>query len=172
MTYQTTTTQTHDDDAKVKDVPAKTTKTNGVPTMRAMIATCVLLGTLAVLYGGSGSSNRHTNSSSTTANLGVIYPRGYDPTKDYCFQDNDTDHTYCWFPIDRFPDGNWEGVAAGRGYNDCGPRCKWVFDSQTDFCFRNKDNNRYCWEPFDSISIAPWTRVTGVADNTCGKMCR
>ena len=77
MTYQKQ-SQTHDDETSslLTSVPAApappfsfgqggggvttTKKTNGVP-MRAMIATCVLLGTLAVIYyGGTGaSSNTH-----------------------------------------------------------------------------------------------------------------
>ena len=46
-----------------------TTKKNGIPTMRAMIAAGVLLGTLAMIYSGSRGSSSNISS---TANLGTV----------------------------------------------------------------------------------------------------
>ena len=90
MTYQKI-SQTHDDEASllltsVTASPAPSfsfgqggggggggggflaTMKKTVPTMRAMIVTCVLLGTLAMIYGGRGSSS----SGSSTPTLGTV----------------------------------------------------------------------------------------------------
>ena len=109
-----------------QDGEAKQKKKNGVPTMRAMIATtCFFLGTLAVLYsGGSGSRNTHrTDGTAETLLLGQKQAwQTYDPRKDYCFADNDNPGKYCWFCFDNLPDGNWKGEG-GHIYNDCGDMC-------------------------------------------------
>ena len=96
MTFQPT-IQTHDNDDKADEassllltvaeggVPARTKK-NSIP-MRAMIATCFLLGTIAVIYfGESGSSNTSSDG------ISAVLVRGhnqaatmsvYDPSQDY-----------------------------------------------------------------------------------------
>ena len=100
-----------------------TTKKNGVP-VRAMIATCIfLLGTLVVLYsGGSGSSNRTAGTSEALLLGHTQAAPYYEEKKDYCFKDNDNVNTYCWYPTDIIPFGNWAGVL-GHGDGNCGPQC-------------------------------------------------
>ena len=124
MTYQNLTLE-HDDNAEEVSpllltvagggVPAGKKK-NGVPTMRAMlVTTCFILGTLAVIYYGRGSSST-TSSGGISAALLQGYnpdgydPDGYDPDSDYCFTDTDTPGNYCWFPNLEFPcteQNNW-----------------------------------------------------------------
>ena len=138
MTYQQPTPKHDDDNADEASsllltvaggggVPA-TKKTHGVP-MRAMIATtCVLLGTLAVLYSGGRGSNRHNNTHLTEGTSTALLhgqnqaARVFDPSQNYCYKDNDHADKYCWFPLDNLPSGNWK-ADGGRGYNDCGPEC-------------------------------------------------
>jgi len=52
-------------------------------------------------------------------------PEGYNPSKDYCFKDNDNAGKYCWYPTDNLPVGNWDGFT-GAGYDNCGPKCTTV----------------------------------------------
>ena len=160
-----------------------TQKKNGVPTMRAMIVTtCFLLGTLAVIYGGRGSSSSHTRSGDLAAELlrkadDTSY--NYDPTSDFCFTDTDTAGKYCWYPTDNRPCGNWKGEG-GHGYNDCGRKCTRVlgyqdyctavvYDPHEDFCFSDEDNpGKYCWCPEYKIPYGNW-RVNGDRGfNDCG----
>ena len=107
-----------------QDGVATTTKKNGVP-MRAMIATCVLLGTLiAVLYGGRSSTNSSSGDISAALVLGQNQAASvYNPDQDYCFQDKKTGQ-HCWYPTDNFPypAGQWGGIS-GRGNDDCGDLC-------------------------------------------------
>ena len=54
-------------------------------------------------------------------------PNTYDPSRDYCYHDNDNPWKYCWFPFnsisaDRLPDGNWK-MDGDHGLNDCGDPC-------------------------------------------------
>ena len=104
-------------------VPATKKKKNGVP-MRAMIATCFLLGTLAVLYYGRGRSNtNHTDGTSKALLLGQNQAAPvYNPDHDFCFADTDNPGKYCWFCFDNLPVGNWKGEG-GHVYNDCGDMC-------------------------------------------------
>ena len=51
-----------------------TKKKNGVPTMRAMITMCFVLGTLVVLYGGR--SGRNSNTARSTGGLSAALLRG------------------------------------------------------------------------------------------------
>ena len=152
VTYQKQ-TQTHDDDnvdeasslltiataapsssssSSLRQDGVATTKKNGVPTMRAVIATCILLGTLAVIYSGCRSSSR---SGGLSAALFFGYnqaaPVVYDPSQDFCFADDDNDDKYCWYPDDRLPSGNWYSVT-DRGYNDCGSMCTSVHSNIND----------------------------------------
>ena len=53
----------------------------------------------------------------------------YDPSKDFCFSNNDTAGKYCWYPTDFFPYGNWKGEG-DRGYNECGDKCTKVQDGK------------------------------------------
>ena len=145
-------------------------KTTMVP-LRAKIATtaCVVLGTLTVLSGGRGSSSSHTRSGGLSADL----LRGYDPSYDFCFTDNDTLGKYCWYPTDRFPSWNWEGVT-GRGKNDCGPQCivPVLYDPSQDFCYKDKDNvGKYCWYPTDNFPCGNWKGEGGRGYNDCGPKC-
>ena len=145
MTYQPPTTQTQDDDVKVDEasslltiataapassfsfgpgggVPARTKKT-GVP-MRAVIATCFLLGTIAVIYGGNSSSNSSIRAVDSSDALLLRQNQAaplYDSNTDYCFKSKTADQ-YCWYPTDSFPDGRWKGVG-GHGDNNCGQYC-------------------------------------------------
>ena len=134
MTYQTP-TQTHDVDnideasslltimtaspapssAVRQDGVASTKKENdGVPMRTMIVTTCFVLGTIAVIYGGSGSSS----------NNGDVL---YDSSTDYCFKSTTVDQ-YCWYPTDRFPKGPWKGVS-GVGDNHCGLMCNQFPDS-------------------------------------------
>ena len=145
MTFQPP-SQTHDNDDNADeassllrtvaegDVPTTKKKNGGVP-MRAMIATCVLLGTLAVIYVGRGSSNISAGVISAALVLGQNSVASvYDPSQDYCFTDTDNADKYCWFPIDRYPCGNWQGVtcAGGHGCDQCGDRCTTVYCNRPD----------------------------------------
>ena len=131
-----------------QDGEAKQKKKNGVPTMRAMIATtCFFLGTLAVIYSGRGSSTNNPTEGTLEAflpgpnydpygNPGIALapPAVYDPSGDFCFGDNPNDNKYCWFPTDRFPypAGQWGGNS-DRGAGDCGPLCTKFADG--DVCY-------------------------------------
>ena len=109
-------------------VPAGTKK-NGVPTMRAMIVTtCFFLGTLAVIYGGRGSS--HIRSGGSSADL-LLLGHNYDPNSDHCFTDEANPGKYCWFHKMHYPCGNWQ-LDSKHGNNNCGPKCTQVLD--TGFC--------------------------------------
>ena len=107
-------------------MPARTKK-HGVSTItRTMVVTtCVVLGTLAMLYyGGRGSSSNTASSDGIAADL----LRGYDPSQDFCFKDEDNDGKYCWYPTDSLPEGQfWKGVDT-QGNNNCGPKCTSVND--------------------------------------------
>ena len=64
-----------------------TKKKNGVPTMRAMITMCFVLGTLVVLYGGR--SGRNSNTARSTGGLSAALLRGPNPAAsvdDFCYQ--------------------------------------------------------------------------------------
>ena len=142
MTYQKP-NQTHDDDnadaneASSLLLPVAGGAGGGVPTikkknggpMRAMIATCCLLGTLAVIYGGRGSSRSGGLSAALFLGHNQAAPVVYDPSQDFCFADNDNADKYCWYPTDNFPVGNWAGVtcAGGHGCAQCGPQCTSVY---------------------------------------------
>ena len=110
-------------------------KKNRVPTMRVMIVTCFLLGTLAMLYGGRGSSNTDTNHADGTSEALLLRHNQaapvYDPSQAFCFKDRDNDDKYCWYSTDNFPVGNWEGFtcAGGHGCAQCGPKCTSVYPS-------------------------------------------
>ena len=134
MTYQTPSTPKHDDDdVQVEEATALLSdqggggggparkKKHGVPTLRALIVgSCFVLGTLAVMiYGGRGGSSTTTHrTDGSTADL----LRGYDPSQDFCFRDNDNNDKLCWYPTDDFPCGDWTGVS-GFGSDQCGPPC-------------------------------------------------
>ena len=116
------------------DVPATKKKNGGVP-MRLMIATtCILLGTLAVLYGGRSSS--HTRSGGLAADLlrsqnqapELYAPGGYDK----CYRDKDNPGKYCWHDSRfmggcgscwPFPMEQWEIDPNPHGNNNCGQLC-------------------------------------------------
>ena len=98
----------------------------------------------------------------------------YDPSHDFCFQDQDNTWKYCWYPNDRLPDGNWKGEG-GHAYNDCGDLCTdvaddpsgngpclpptntfggvsltnyaWAFINSNPFqtCYQYGDEDKYCW---------------------------
>jgi len=92
--------------------------------MRAMIATCFLLGTLAVIHGGSGSSST-ANSGGLSEALLLRQNQAapvYTPGQDYCFMEQYGkygDSKYCWKHTDSYPvDETW--IYIGRGYNSCG----------------------------------------------------
>ena len=133
MTYQKP-NQTHDDDDNAEEASslltsvtasplpssllrqdwvATTKKKHGAP-MRAKIATtCFFLGTLAVIYGGRGSSSSNTNrTAGVSADLLRSHNQAasmYEPSQDYCFRDNDNPDKFCWYPHDYFPCGKWYG---------------------------------------------------------------
>ena len=46
----------------------------------------------------------------------------FDPTRDFCFTDNDNPGKYCWGRINLRPYGNWKRFT-GAAYNNCGPNC-------------------------------------------------
>ena len=124
-----------------------TTKKNGVPTMRAMIATaCFLLGTLAVLYSGGRGSNRHNNTHLTGGisaalvlgqnQAASVYdpckPALYAPATDICFADKDNAGKYCWYTDDHsLPYGNWK-VDGKHGNNNCGEQCIYAYAPTQD----------------------------------------
>ena len=154
--------------------------------MRAVIATCILLGTLAVIYSGGRSSSR-SGGLSAALFLGhnQAAPVVYDPSQDFCFADNDNADKYCWYPTDNFPVGNWKGEG-GHGYGDCGPVCPApppptppptvapVYDPKQDYCFMAQYGfGIYCWYPTDdhSSSFGNWKPVTGRALDSCGPQC-
>ena len=146
MTYQKQ-SQTHDDEASLLltvvtaspapslslvqggGMPARKKK-NGVPMMRAVIATCSLLGILAVIYYGG------RDVSSNTAGLGGISAAlllgqnqaasVYDPSQDFCFTDHDHPGKLCWYPIHRYPCGNWRGGDSSVD-GQCGDKCTKVY---------------------------------------------
>ena len=132
MTYQTP-TQTHDYDTAEEASSLLTSvtgskKKNGVPTIQAMIGTCLLLGTISVIYyGGSDSSNSTFHHAADTSEAFLLRhnqaaPGVYDPKQDFCFKDTDNAGKYCWYPEDKSPYGNWVGDG-GHGYSDCGLKC-------------------------------------------------
>jgi hypothetical protein len=115
-------------------------------------------------------------------------PASYIPSEHFCYADNDNPGKYCWWPIDRYPCGDWKGVAAAdRGYStDCGRLCTTltqfnhprkyqpicraaVYDPHEDFCFSDEDNpGKYCWCPKYKIPYGNW-RVNGDRGfNQCG----
>jgi len=127
-------------------VPARRKK-NSIP-IRAVIATCVLLGTVAGIYSGGSDSRSNASSDGTSealllgqnqAALEVYeqYPDHpapnydpcwapwcvYDPRTDYCFKDIHTGapkNLYCWYPIDRFPypRGQWRRIGGPGACDD------------------------------------------------------
>ena len=98
---------------------SSTKKKNGVPMMRAVIATWFLLGTLAVIYGGRGSVLPRQISDNTCLDHGASV---YDPNQAYCFADTDNADKNCWCPTDNYPVGRWKGVS-GVAYDQCGDKC-------------------------------------------------
>jgi len=149
MTYFQQPSPTHDDDNDADaheasslllpvaggggEAPA-TKKKHGLP-MRAVVATCVLLGTLAVLSSPlRRGSNRHNDTHLTgdkfaaalfLDNIQAATPGVYDPKQDYCFADTDNPGKYCWYFMDCIPypgSPQWKGVS-GHGYNNCGKQC-------------------------------------------------
>ena len=100
----------------------------------------------------------------------------YDPSSDYCFNDNANTWKYCWYPTYNFPDPGplqW-GVKTGRDY--CGLKCSKVqmYDPEQDACFSDDHNyDKFCW--YDGglpNPIDQWTQVTGPAYNAnCGAQC-
>ena len=203
MTYQTPSTPKHDDDdVQVEEATALLSdqgggggggparkKKHGVPTLRALIVgSCFVLGTLAVMiYGGRGGSSSTTHrTAGSTADL----LRGYDPSQDFCFQDNDNNDKLCWYPTDNFPCGDWKGVS-GLGSDQCGPPCTQVYkmikkddgskfkgcvpplyNPSLDFCFRDNDNaNKYCWYNYDNLPCGNWKGEGGHDFNNCGPPC-
>ena len=127
-------------------VPARRKK-NSIP-IRAVIATCGLLGTLVVMCSGGSGSRSNASSDGTSealllgqnqAALEVYEPYPdlpgsnydpcwapwcvYDPSTDYCFKDIHTGapkNLYCWYPIDRFPypRGQWRRIGGPGACDD------------------------------------------------------
>ena len=105
-------------------------KKNGGP-MRAMIATSLfLLGTLAVIYGGSSSSNSNNRAVGLSDALLLRQKNQaaklYAPSADFCFQATGVvPAQYCWSPTDEVPYlGNWKQVPSySHGNDNCGPLC-------------------------------------------------
>ena len=139
-------------------MPARKKK-NGVPMMRAVIATCSLLGILAVIYYGG------RDVSSNTAGLGGISAAlllgqnqaasVYDPGHDWCFTDHDNPGKLCWYPIHRYPIGNWGGWDAA--YGQCGDLCTDVYTPG------QKDGDGPCLpatNTFGRVSQGQWVRFT------------
>ena len=203
MTYQN-----HSDDKAAADeasslfLPAGDAKpkktTNGVPTMRARIATCLfLLGTLGVLSSWGSSSSSNTNTHRTDGTSKALLPghtpavrreEYYDPRQDYCFMDTDTAGKYCWYATDAsLPYGNWVKDGAHL-YNDCGPECPTPptpsptpspvsdpskYDPNQDYCFKAQyvDFDQYCWYPTDEFPSGNWEGTGGRPYNDCGPEC-
>ena len=46
-----------------------------------------------------------------------------------------------------------------------------LFDSQTDYCFKSKTVDQYCWYPTDRFPYGPWKGTSEMGDNDCGPMC-
>ena len=46
-----------------------------------------------------------------------------------------------------------------------------LYDSQTDFCFKNVAVDQYCWYPTDHFPNCFWTGVDTQGDNDCGPKC-
>ena len=90
---------------------------------------CVVLGTLAVMISGSRGSNSNRSSTASSDDISsAALLRGYDPSQDFCFKDNDNDGKYCWYPTDGLgPCGNWKGEG-GHGSNDCGQKCTKMYE--------------------------------------------
>ena len=93
--------------------------------MRTMIVTtCFLLGTLAMIYGGSRSSGSSTPNSSTVAvvtsddRCATEVP-GAGPC--CCFY-NTVSEQHCWYPTQDYHVGNWRLTHIG-GNDSCGPEC-------------------------------------------------
>ena len=107
---------------------------NGGPTMRATIGTtCVLLGTLAMMYGRghtpAAPMPRPLRAEDSAAALLRGHTRAappvYDPSWDmYCFKGNDflNEGKHCWYPTHIYPDGDWKQDNS-RGKNNCGSKC-------------------------------------------------
>ena len=110
-----------------QDGVATTKKKNGGVPMRLMIATfCFVLGTLAVIYYDGSDST----SSSNTVNLGAaLLDDVYDPSSDFCFEDNENANKYCWYRRGYWPVGNWQWAtcAGGHGCAQCGSKCTEVY---------------------------------------------
>ena len=118
-------TQKHDDNADEASSLLLTVAGGGVPaaqkthgvSRRAMIATTcfLLLGTIAVLY-STHRTKGTWESLPMGQNPGVALAaydlQGYDPSRDYCFNDNDNPDKYCWYPpsVGEKPSGNWKRV--------------------------------------------------------------
>ena len=97
---------------------------NNCVLMRGMIAMCVLLGTLVVIYYGRGPCSNPNRMDGILAALLLGHnqapPPLYDPSQDYCFGDKTNTEKYgekCWFFADTVPFGNWELI------NPCGELC-------------------------------------------------
>ena len=141
MTYQQP-SPTHDDDNDADEASSllltvaggggeapSTKKKHGLP-MRAVVATCVLLGTLAVLSSPlRRGSNRHNDTHLTGGIAAALFLDNnqaatpvYDPTQDFCFADTDNPGKYCWYFKDCLPVGNWKGED-GHGSGNCGKQC-------------------------------------------------
>merc|ERR1719162_1785832 len=113
--------------------------------MRAVVATCVLLGTLTVLSSPlRRGSNRHNDTHLTGGIAAALFHRMniqaatpvYDPTQDFCFADTDNPGKYCWDIKDcsPYPKEQWKGVS-GHGFGNCGKQCtKFNFDSFVETC--------------------------------------
>ena len=154
-------------------VPARRKK-NSIP-IRAVITTCVLLGTLAGIYsGGSGSSSNNTHRTDGTSEALLLGQNQaalevYEPYPDLPGPNYD-------------PYGN-PGIALVPPM---------VYDPSTDYCFKDihtgAPKNLYCWYPIDRFPYprGQWRRIGGpgacddiqvriankaVCDGDCGDRC-
>ena len=167
MTYQNL-TQEHDDNAEeVSSLLLTATKKKYGVLRRAMITVVFLLflvtTTTTTTIGGNVRKIKH--SKKTNANDGGISaalllshnqaaPSVYDPSKDFCFKDNDNPGKLCWNSKDESPVGNWGGFPVAVA--SCGLKCT-EYDPSQDYCFTDIDQaGQYCWYPGDRLPVGNW----------------
>jgi len=99
-------------------------------------------------------------------------PSVYDPSKDFCFKDNDNPGKLCWNSKDESPVGNWGGFPVAVA--SCGLKCT-EYDPSQDYCFTDIDQaGQYCWYPGDRLPVGNWKGVTTAErgdSNDCGAKC-
>ena len=165
MSYQNPPNSDQDEETAVPLITtslAPTTSTAMDYRWKRMILAVVVV--IMMLVAGGAVRMCQTNDAGLTTNAvgglppSMYYPdfSKYDPSRDFCYKDNDNVDKFCWYPNDCLPHGNWKGEG-GRGYNDCGPKCTDVnYDNDDHQC----DGSSPCLPAPDTFSgISETTRT-------------